>query len=1125
MAFHDFTNMIFSPDDFAHLKIPLEYILSATNNFDEENGIGTSGIGKSYKGQLSWSGELFDIDADRLNKDLEDREQRFWMEISILSNLKHKNVVSLVGFCDENDEKIIIYKYDNKRGSLHQYLSDPMLLTWVGRLEISVGLANALSYIHYDELRDFSVIHRKIASGNVLLNESWEPKLYYFDISIKIKASQRHHSFHTSKPEYVFGYGDPTYIETNIVNHKSDIYSFGVVLLELLCGRISIIDNRGDNQLVSLAISLYREKKLISIIDKELLKQMDLHSFNMFADIACECLDEERSRRPNIDDILPRLEKALELQLKPQNYLKVHRYEIGASLNNYLSDSMRLTWVRRLEISVGLANALSYIHYDELRDFSVIHRKIANVIVLLNDNWEPKLSGFERSMKIKASQRHHSFHTNKVWGVKGYIDPTYIETKSVNHKSDMYSFGIVLFELLLGYRNERLAPLAINLYREKKLINMIDPQLLKQMDSHSFNMFADIAYECLDNERSRRPNIDDIVPRLENALELQLKPQNYDNNSIVEGTSSSSIEKKFQHLKIELQAIKSATNEFDDSHCIGKGGFGEVYKGELVHSKGQSVVALKRLNRTFGQGDIEFWKEIIMLSSYRHNNIVSLLGFCDDCGEKILVYEYASRKSLDLYLNNKDLTWVQRLEICIGAARGLAYLHNPGQTQQRVLHRDIKSSNILLDENWNARIGDLGLSKFGPANQLYTFLFSNAVGTIGYVDPLYAETGLLTKESDVYSFGVVLFEMLCGRLCFDSNHDKCQPLIGLVRKCYQQKTIEDIIFGNIKDEINPHSLKAFTTIAYECLNLQAQRPSMTVVVKELESALKLQEKDTDVEKVNREEKVERRGNAKGVNEEDFVKVRNRKNHGRGNYFQQKKQMFRPKETQNKGKDNGKNIGQFNMENGKGKENEIVQNSGIEGTSGNTSPPSLENKVDHDSKLVVDCFIINIKKPLAEEFQKWSQEMVQYFKSAVHRDGDYHRAVHVWIFAESTQQLLLQKRADCKDSWPGLWDISSAGHVSAGDTSLITARRELQEELGVTLPNDAFELLFVFLQECVTNDGKFIDNEFDDVYLVTTLDPIPLEAFTLQESEVSAVKYISVEEYKHLLANGDPHYLE
>ncbi|CAA2977942.1 nudix hydrolase 3 [Olea europaea subsp. europaea] len=143
---------------------------------------------------------------------------------------------------------------------------------------------------------------------------------------------------------------------------------------------------------------------------------------------------------------------------------------------------------------------------------------------------------------------------------------------------------------------------------------------------------------------------------------------------------------------------------------------------------------------------------------------------------------------------------------------------------------------------------------------------------------------------------------------------------------------------------------------------------------------------------------------------------------------------------------------------------------------------------------------------------------------IHRDGDYHRAVHVWIFSEGTQELLLQQRAECKDSWPGLWDVSSAGHISAGDSSLVTARRELHEELGITLPKDAFEPLFVFLQECVINDGNFINNEYNDVYLVTTLDPIPLEAFTLQESEVSAVKYISLEVYRSLLAKEDPQYV-
>ncbi|VYS51548.1 unnamed protein product [Arabidopsis thaliana] len=148
----------------------------------------------------------------------------------------------------------------------------------------------------------------------------------------------------------------------------------------------------------------------------------------------------------------------------------------------------------------------------------------------------------------------------------------------------------------------------------------------------------------------------------------------------------------------------------------------------------------------------------------------------------------------------------------------------------------------------------------------------------------------------------------------------------------------------------------------------------------------------------------------------------------------------------------------------------------------------------------------------------------FLRGEVHRDGDYHRAVHVWIFVETTQQLLLQLRSDDKDSWPGQWDISSAGHISAGDTSLLSAQRELEEELGVKLPKDAFEKIFVFLQECVTNDGKFINNEFNDVYLVTILHPIPLEAFTLQKEEVSAVKYVPYEEYRNFLSKEDPAYV-
>ncbi|GKD02717.1 kinase-like domain, phloem protein 2-like protein, partial [Tanacetum coccineum] len=285
-------------DKLGHLKIPLQSILSATNNFDDKHIGCRGGYFKSYKGQLSWSGELLSIDAKRFNKD---RDEMFWTEVSMLSSLKHQNLVSLHGFCVESGEKIIITRLEIM-GSLSNYLSDATLLTWVQRLKISVGLAHALSYIHYDEPRDFCVVHRNISSFTVLLNDNLEPKLSYFERSMKIEASQRHHSFHTSKVWSRNGYTDPTYEKTNSVNHKMDMYSFGIVLFELLCGRTSIIANDTNKYLVPAAILNYKEKKLDEIIDWDLWKQMDPQSFDMFAETAYECLNEEESQRPSMDE-------------------------------------------------------------------------------------------------------------------------------------------------------------------------------------------------------------------------------------------------------------------------------------------------------------------------------------------------------------------------------------------------------------------------------------------------------------------------------------------------------------------------------------------------------------------------------------------------------------------------------------------------------------------------------------------------------------------------------------------------------------------------------------------------------------------------------------------------------
>ncbi|PWA86251.1 protein kinase-like domain, Phloem protein 2-like protein [Artemisia annua] len=303
-----------------------------------------------------------------------------------------------------------------------------------------------------------------------------------------------------------------------------------------------------------------------------------------------------------------------------------------------------------------------------------------------------------------------------------------------------------------------------------------------------------------------------------------------------------SIMKEFEHLVVKLEAIKSATDNFSDTKIIGKGGFGNVYEGELSQPRRKTKVAFKRLDRKHGQGNPEFWKEVMMLSCYTHENLISLLGYCNEGGEMILVYEHASNGSLDRHLSSTNLTWTQRIRICHDAAKGLRYLHEDKGNHHRVLHRDIKSSNILLDENWKAKVSDMGLAKVGPANQ-YTFLITDIVGTFGYIDPMYLRMGFLTKESDVYSFGVVLFEVLCGRLCFDYSNAHSWNIVHIWKQKYEENKLDEVMLkDDLMQALDQSSLEIFSEIAYQCLQeSREKRPKMSDVVEKLEIALKTQE--------------------------------------------------------------------------------------------------------------------------------------------------------------------------------------------------------------------------------------------------------------------------------------------
>ncbi|GJU20232.1 putative serine/threonine/dual specificity protein kinase, catalytic domain-containing protein [Tanacetum coccineum] len=192
-----------------------------------------------------------------------------------------------------------------------------------------------------------------------------------------------------------------------------------------------------------------------------------------------------------------------------------------------------------------------------------------------------------------------------------------------------------------------------------------------------------------------------------------------------------------------------------------------------------------------------------MLSRVRHGHLVSLIGYCSEFNEMMVVYEYISGGDLAKRLHKVDgksirtpLSWVERLKICIGAARALDYLHTGTGVKNIIIHRDVKSSNILLDENMAAKVSDLGLSKIGPVDQSCTHVSTNVKGTFGYLDPNYFMTGRLTRKSDVYSFGVVLLEVLCGRPAVDPSLDE-RGLVGWAQRNIKEGTLNDIIDLNM----------------------------------------------------------------------------------------------------------------------------------------------------------------------------------------------------------------------------------------------------------------------------------------------------------------------------------------
>ncbi|KAL8214412.1 hypothetical protein R6Q57_003861 [Mikania cordata] len=1051
------------------IRIPLKDIKDATNNFADENLIRQEGgKRKIYRGLLQSRSEQHIVAVRFDPKNTWRRKTEFMKEITMLCGLKHQNLASIVGFCEEDGEMIIITKLEPK-GSLDQYLSDPVTLTWTQRLQICLGIARALSYIHYYKGRNFSVIHTNVKSSKILLDDKWEPKLFGFGLSKVQPAARRQGLVLDQVISGTPAYLDPAYVTLGGVTHKSDVYSFGVVLFEVLSGKkafegrtrttslgsgqppslgsiqhpsfgsgqppslgsiqhpsfgsvqhpsfgsdkppslsmirpeisqtmlkfwndsnsaysydqSSFVDDLPEEYmstkrslkgwqipedgvlLAKLAQSHYKDQTLDDIIHPGLRKQMDPQSLKKFSEAAYCCLNNQRSQRPNIDRVIFSLKQALELQLareqsiaaeagastahlkgKDFEHLRIgldairratenfdNKYCIGSggfgvvyradsehfdsfvmkdnnkseapkkcstvaikcitkredtqgeqgfiaeietlstcrhpnivsllgfchedshmilvyelitngSLDDYLGmegKMTNLTWMQRIKICIDIAQGLDYIHTTMDNKRKIIHRDIKSANILLDENLQAKIADFGLSRFHPLNHANNTIITNMVVGTKVYIDPEYASTGHLKKESDVYSFGVVLFELLTGtlaydlvYTDENdngLAPIIRQHFKSKgTLKEMLDPKLQEESyekgftlskgpNKESLHIFSKIGYHCLSEKQEHRPTMKAVIKELQEALKCQ--------------------EAHKDGLRMSLEEIKWATQNFNNKNMIGRGGFGTVYRGEIFRDKDPILIVAKKNDKYSAQGEQEFLTELEILFEYKHENIISLVGYCDENKERISVFEYASNGSLDAYVDNASLTWMKRLMISIDVAMGLHFLHGGGSQKAAVIHRDIKSSNILLTSDWKAKISDFGLSKITAIDNEIDLMVDDACGTFGYVDPQYVEKGFFMRESDIYSFGVVLFEIMCGRTAYSHRH---YDLVHLVKRHYEEGTLDELVFKDIKNMIVPASLRAYQSIAYECLHYEREKqPTASMLVSKLKEALRFQE--------------------------------------------------------------------------------------------------------------------------------------------------------------------------------------------------------------------------------------------------------------------------------------------
>ncbi|KAJ4850532.1 hypothetical protein Tsubulata_041998 [Turnera subulata] len=700
-------------------SIDVNEIISATENFSLANKLGQGGFGSVYKGQLA-SGQ--EIAVKRLSKTSRQGTEEFKNEVKLISKLQHKNLVKLYGCCVHREEKMLVYEFLPNR-SLDFFIFDRTrrsLLDWKKRFEIIMGIARGLLYLHQDSR--LKIIHRDLKPSNVLLDAAMNPKISDFGMA-KIFGDDQTEA-NTNRVVGTYGYMSPEYAMEGLYSVKSDVFSYGVLMLEIISGRknTDYYDEGPSQNLIGHVWELWREGTVLDIADTLLGQTYPPHEV-----------------RKCIQLFLYRGEKRV---WRGGPWTGIRWSGVPEMTRSYLFSVQFVNNKSEVSIAYGVINA------------SII-----------------SIMAVDESGTV----------TRSTWNGR---DPKYRD------KSPLANNGI---QALL------IVSIAVTLF-----------------------LLIFLLYCCI--RRKRKVSVDGDR---HSKLWSTFTSPTYLGSSLfskdLEGTNS-------DLPLFDLSVIVAATHNFSDDNKLGEGGFGSVYKGVINDGK---EIAVKRLSQYSGQGIDEFKNEVALIVKLQHRNLVRILGCCIQAREKMLVYEYLPNKSLDSFIFDATkrslLEWPTRYNIICGIARGILYLHQ--DSRLKIIHRDLKASNVLLDASMNPKISDFGMARiFGvDQNEANT---NRVVGTYGYMSPEYAMHGLFSVKSDVYSFGVLLLEVITGTKN-SSFYQESNPthLVGHVWDLWKEGRALEIVDLTLGDSYLDHQVLRCIEIGLLCVQESAaDRPTMSDVV-------------------------------------------------------------------------------------------------------------------------------------------------------------------------------------------------------------------------------------------------------------------------------------------------------